>query len=338
MDIRVPEPNKQPGICYAVGNDGIELPVIDITHPAFAFSVSDEHLSTLIDNMQRASSLPPGAMQAAATKSILVRGMLESADTYTTGMMTYLNKLEPANLGDAWATPVDRQWAASLTPTTFRWRMRDVARIVADGLAASATARPGVALHLINIGGGPAPDSWNALILVNKEHPDLLAGRKITIHALDLDAEGPAFGARAVASLCAESGPLAGLDVNFDYLAYDWNEPSGLRSLLASLPPDSAMAGSTEGGLFEFASDAAIVANLKVLHTETPADFVMAGPVVRDAGTLCPRLKATEDLPGRPAVRYIGLEKFGELAAEAGWRIERSLDGPMHQVVQLTKD
>ncbi len=96
MDIRIPEPNKQPGVCYAVSNDGVELPVIDITHPAFAFDVSDEQLSALIDNMQRASSLPPGAMQAAATKSILVRGMLESADTYTTGMMTYLNKLEPA--------------------------------------------------------------------------------------------------------------------------------------------------------------------------------------------------------------------------------------------------
>ncbi len=45
----------------------------------------------------------------------------------------------------------------------------------------------------------------------------------------------------------------------------------------------------------------------------------------------------TEHVPGRPAVRFLGLEKFGALARDAGWTIDRSLDGPMHQVVRLGK-
>jgi len=30
---RVPELNKKPGVCYAVTDDGLDLPVIDLTHP-----------------------------------------------------------------------------------------------------------------------------------------------------------------------------------------------------------------------------------------------------------------------------------------------------------------
>ena len=209
---KIPEHNKQPGVCYAVTDDGLELPVIDITHPAFTFAITDDELSTLIDNMQRSTQLPPGALQAAAQKSILLRGIVESAGTYTTGMMTYLNKLGPQNLGDGYASALDRQWAASLTPVTFRWRMRDVARLLADGIGAGMVARPGTPIHLINIGGGPAMDSLNALILLQKEQPAQLAGREIGVHVLDLDAEGPDFGARALAALCTVGAAAAWLE------------------------------------------------------------------------------------------------------------------------------
>jgi hypothetical protein len=34
-ETRLSERNKRPGVCYALTDDGIELPVIDLTHPAF---------------------------------------------------------------------------------------------------------------------------------------------------------------------------------------------------------------------------------------------------------------------------------------------------------------
>ena len=338
MVARIPEQHKQPGVCYAVTDDGLELPVIDITHPAFACDVSEAALSALIDAMQRAAAIPPEALQAAAKQSILLRGMVESAGTFTTGIMTYLNKLKPELLGEGYASPVDRQWAGSLTPLTFRWRMRDVARLLADGLVPALAARPGASLHLINIAGGPAMDSLNALILLHKEQPDLLAGRPIGLHVLDIDADGPHFGARALAALQADGGPLDGLAASFEYIPYDWADPAPLRALLGSIGGANAVvAGSSEGGLFEYPADETIVANLQALRAGLPADGVMVGPVIRDATTLDPRLRGTEHVPGRPAVRYIGLEKFGALAARAGWTIARHLDGPMHQVVCLEK-
>jgi len=339
----VPETHKKAGVCYAVADDGLELPVIDVTHPAFAFKLSDEQLSAQIDrfvqSLQTAAQLPPAAMAAMAQKSRLMRGLVAmGGEGYTSGMVTYLNKLGPDNLGDGYATPMDRQWAAGLTPLTFRWRMRDLARLLADGLAPALAARPDASLVLVNIAGGPAADSWNALILLQKEHPELLVGRRIRIYVLDVDAEGPHFGARALAALTAAEGPLAPLDATLEYIAYDWSQPQQLRILLRAIDAAHAVvAVSSEGGLFEYAADEQIVANLAVLAAETPADTIVAGPVVRDATTLDSRLVATEHVPGRPPIRYLGLAKFAELAGRGGWQIDRHLDGPMHQVVCLRK-
>jgi len=334
---RIPEKNKKPGICYAWTDDGIELPVIDITQPDFAFSMSEAEASALIDAMQRSSKMPVAVLQSIATKSILVRGFVESAGTFTTGMMTYLNKLGPDNLGEGYASPIDRQWAASLTPVTFRWRMRDVIRLLADGLIPALEARLGAPLHLVNIAGGPAIDSLNALIVVRKERPELLASRSICIHVLDIDPEGPHFGQRALAALQADGAPLHSLDITLEWVAYDWNKPDVLQQQLARFAPGSAVMGSTEGGLFEYAADETIVANLQILRDCTPADFKMVGPVVRDAASSDPRLNSMDQVEGRPAIRFIGLKAFGQLASAAGWSIERTLDSPMHQVVCLTK-
>ena len=334
---QIPEKNKKEGVCYAFTDDGLELPVIDITHPAFAFEMNDAKLNELIDTFARsAATLPPAALQAAAQKSILVRGFVESAGTFTTGMMTYLNKLEPENLGDGYAGPLDRVWAVSLSPVTFRWRMRHVARLLADGLCKALAARPNAPVQLINIAGGPSIDSLNALILLQKENPAQLSGRQIYVHVFDLDAEGPHFGERALQALMADGAPLHGLQACFDYIPYNWSQPALLQEYVARLDlGHAAVAGSSEGGLFEYASDDDIIANLLVLRAATPSDCVLVGPVVRNAQTLDPRLKDSENLAGRPAIRYIGLEAFEKLANQAGWCIDRHLDGPMHQVVSL---
>lgn len=342
----VAETNKKDGVCYAVSDDGLELPVVDVTHPAFAFATGEEETSAQIDrfvqSLQASAALPTAALAAMAQKSRLLRGLVAADGGCTSGMVTYLNKLGPDNLGEGYATPAERQWAGTLTPLTFRWRMRDVARLLADGVAPALVKRPEQPLHLVNIAGGPAADSWNALILLQKEQPELLAGRQVTIHVLDVDSEGPHFGARALTALVAPDGPLYGVQAAFDHVVYDWAQPAQLRQWLAQRLPYSGaaqpvVAVSSEGGLFEYATDEQIVANLAVLCEGTPHDCVVVGPVVRDATTLDERLKSSEHAPGRPGIRYMGLVKLGDLAQAGGWRIERHADGPMHQVICLRK-
>lgn len=342
MNDIIPERNKRPGVCYACTDDGLEIPVIDLTHPAFALDTDAINLDAMINafvaGLERSAKTPAALMRAAAANSILVRGMLDLSDTYTTGIMTYLHKLGPENLGDGYAGPLDRQWAAGLTSLTFRWRMRDIARLLAKHLRPDLERLPGRPVDLINIGGGPAADSWNALLLLAKAGPTPLRDRRIRIHVLDLDPHGPSFGARAVEALRAPGAPLAGLDVALTGITYDWQDPTPLRRILMELRSEAGLvAVSSEGALFEYAADGDIVANLAALADGAPRQTVVVGPVVRDSATLDPRLRFSEHVPGRPAIRYLGLAHLSDLAHQAGWRVATTLDGPMHQVFQLVR-
>jgi hypothetical protein len=90
--------------------------------------------------------------------------------------------------------------------------------------------------------------------------------RPIAIHVLDAQADGPAFGANALRALAAAGEPLHGLEVQFQHHAYDWNDTAPLARLLDGLAARGAIiAASSEGGLFEYGTDDAIVANLTAL-------------------------------------------------------------------------
>jgi hypothetical protein len=268
---------------------------------------------------------------------ILWRGTFESMGTFMSGMMTYLTRLGPKNLGDGYANDIDRAFAATIMPLSFRFRLRDVSRQLARALAAWLDASRSRRVELLNIAGGAAMDSLNALLLLQRNRPGALEGRRIRIHLLDLDDAGPHFAARASEALLAPGGALAGLDVALTHVRYDWSKPDVLREVLAELPRTDIAAGSTEGGLFDYGSDEDIQANLRVLRDGTPGDFTMVGSVVRDLETLDERLRVTATMKGRPAIRWLGLAAFETLASQAGWVVSGTIDSVAHHVVALRK-
>ena len=58
------------------------------------------------------------------------------------GLTTYLLKLGPDNLGDAYAKPIDRRIAASVPTMAVRLRLQDMATLLADALAPHAGGAP----------------------------------------------------------------------------------------------------------------------------------------------------------------------------------------------------
>ncbi len=339
------EKNKKPGVRYALAaagrKDQIELPVVDVTHPAFALALSDEEVAGRVGRSlaerQPFAGLPGFLrrllLRLLLRKSILGRGIGRSAGSFLSGLSTYLLKLGPENLGEAYATPIDRRIAASAQALSVRLRLLDMATLLADALAPQLQAGPGRALRFINIGGGPAMDSINALILLRRDHGRALAGRRVWIDVLDRDVEGPKFGARALTALTAPGGALAGLDAKLLPIRANWADPAPLRDLLREVQAEGAVAaGSSEGGLFEYGSDEEISAVLACLRDEAPAGFVMVGSVTRNDET-SRRLRrgATH------ALRPRGLEVFGALAARSGWRIARALGRPLSDQVVLER-
>jgi hypothetical protein len=266
-------------------------------------------------------------MKAAARRSLLVRAILDPDTTYLDGLSTYIMKLGAANLPAPYDSPVDRRIVGSPALTLLRLRTQQVAQLAAGGLAAPLAAAPGIPLHLVNIAGGPAVDSMNALILLNKHAGELLR-RPIVIHVLDLDDAGPFFGNNALVALKADGGPLAGQDIAFNHRPYDWNDADALKQLVGGLAASGAIiAASSEGGLFEYGSDDAIVANLQALRagaqlvagSVTTADEKRRRAITESRFKLIPR----------------GLQGFAPLAARGGFKVAQAESAQLSDQVLL---
>jgi hypothetical protein len=337
-EIRRAERNKKPGVCYAVTNDGLELPVVDLTHPAFVFTLDEERQQALVAHFlaeQRRFARMPKPLRSLLLRffmrgSRIGQGLRRAEGTFLDGMTTYLFKLGPKNLG-SYAVPVDSRILLSLPAISVRLRLSDMARLLADGLAPRLAADASRPLRFVNIAGGPAVDSLNALLLLRREQPALLEQRRIVLCVLDGDDAGPAFGARALAALQQPGAALNGLDVTFEHTRYDWRDVSVLRAALAVARDENALiAVSSEGGLFEYGSDQDIVANLRALPSDPASRVFVVGSVTRD-DEIIHTLKLTSTAATKPR----GLSVFTSLAAQAGWQVTRSLARPLSDQVVL---
>jgi hypothetical protein len=338
--VPMPEGRKRAGVHYAVTDDGVELPIIDVTHPAFAVALGEEEqrarIAAFMQESQPFEKLPPFVrkplLRLLLRGSVLGRALGTAQSSFLSGMSTYLFKLGPENLGDAYAKPIDRKIAAAFPSFAMRLRLVDMAHLLAEAARSALEAvPPGRPLELVSIAGGPAIECLNALLLLRRDHADLLARRRVEIAVLDFDTAGPHFGARALAALGAPGAPLAGLEVRLRRVHYDWSNPTDLVPVLEEArATDAVTLASSEGGLFEYGSDDEIVANLETLRAGTGAGFAMVGSVTR-ADAPMQRVRASSRVPTRPR----GLAVFRPLAARAGFFLERVIERPFSDHVTL---
>ncbi|MES2256425.1 MAG: hypothetical protein V4559_15465 [Pseudomonadota bacterium] len=321
------------GVLFAQAGEGYELPIIDLAHPRFFVPDEPGPVGAMRDAFHaddiRRRRIPKFLMRfvlrSAARKSRLVHALFGSGGGFLDGLSTYVMKLGAENLVPPYDDPIDRKFAASPHIPLLRLRMQQVATMVADGVKDELLRRPQAPLHLINIGGGPAIDSINTLMRLNAYG---CLQRPVVIHVLDGDDAGPAFGAKALAVLKAEGNPLQGTDVTFDHQRYDWNRTSLLEELMGSLKSEYAVvAASSEGALFEYGTDQAIIGNLKALRTGAA---LVAGSVT-SADAMRRRMIADSKFKIFPR----GIEGFAPLAAAAGFAIAQSRDAMLSDQVLL---
>lgn len=308
---------------FAAAPDGLVLPVIDVTNPAFTPELTESDLPArtaayVADETRRRRTplwITGAILWFFGQRAPLLRA-ITSANRFLPGLSTYLLKLGPANLPPPYDSPIDKAVASSLPAASVRLRLLHMAQLLAEGLEAELSRQPEAPLHLVNIAGGPAMDSLNALILLRQRAPDLLEGRTIALHVIDVDASGPAFGARALTALLAPGAPLDGLRVTHAHIQSDWSHTEALSTLLAGL--EGVVAASSEGGLFEYGSDEDVAKNLAVLHwARVP---LVVGSVTRDDEATV--LLNTSGTRFRTVMR--GLDRFGVLANGSGYAIATS--------------
>jgi hypothetical protein len=317
----VPEKNKKPGLCYALAENGFELPVLDLAHPAFSREPEARELTTLAaeaaSSLKAQGKMPPFVQAAFARRmarsSILAREMLASHGGFMSGMGTYLCKLGPEALGAGYASELDRKLSGSLPCLNTRLRLKETARLLAEGLIEPLEREPERPLALS----------------IRRSRPALLEGRKTRIYILDGDKSGPAFAAASLKALLAEGGPLHGLEASLIRVAYDWNEAAPLRALVEA-EAGSVVAASSEGGLFEYGSDEAIAANLRALAPSRNASFV--GTLSRCEGGAGEFNKMES---GSVRIRLRSAPEFGALASASGWSVAETAECPLSRVLRL---
>ncbi len=333
----VPEPNKKPGVMYAFAPNGLELPVIDVEHPAFTVDPAALEAATRPGAMRKPSRIQAMMMRPMLRGSMLANAISGAGGGCASGLGTYMLKLGPGNLGDGWAKPIDRAIASSLPCLSARLRLELTARLEADAILALLRPRGGRSrLRIVNIAGGPSADTLNALMLARRREPGALDGADVAIEILDADDEGPGFAVSALDALTAAGGPLAGLRVSLERRPYDWNDAASLARRLRSIADsDDDSVGAviaSEGGLFEYASDDAIRANLDAVRDFAPRDAVVVGTVSEAAGPAGSVNEATGT-----AARLRGLDAFLGVAGSAGWELASSVACPLSRCVALRR-
>ncbi|HVZ79270.1 MAG TPA: hypothetical protein VHE12_00560 [bacterium] len=305
-----PGKGGRPGLCYASRDGGDELPVIDITHPSFGYPPPKGRERSIVERvLSRAVIEPMGKFWPG---SPLVREVRDARGSFLSGMGTYLMKLGPEHQKPGWGGWFDRRIAASELARTLRLRLWDMAHLQAEGVAPALAENPGVPLHFINIGGGPAIDNLNALILLSRDPRRLLSDRKVLIHVLELEREGPAFGSRALDALRSAGGPLRGLEIALEVIDYDWEDPEPLRRLLGSLGPAALVVVSSEGALFSYASDGVVAAHLDLFRRTGPG--LLVGSVARSQAP-----SGGEKNAQGPALQHRDWSHLEKLAVQSGW-------------------
>ena len=333
-----PLPMPDAIVAHAETDEGHVLPVIDVTHPLFALADDPESLAVSAeayrDSEQRGARIPAFVtrlmLRLAARRSLLIRALVHPHAGYLDGLSTYILKLGAHNLPSPFNSDIDRRLAATPQVVAMRLRLQQTARLIAEGLEPHLDAAPGAPLHLLNIGGGPAIDSLNALTLLKQVRPEATA-RPITVHVLDLDTAGPRFGAAALEALRTADGPLAGMDVTFSHDTYDWNAAAALDGFVRQAAADGAiLAASSEGALFEYGSDDAIVANLKALHAGGTGVKLAVGSVTR-----ADRFRRRTIMTGGFNLVPRGIDGFAPLAKQGGFDIARIEAAPISDQVLL---
>ncbi|MED3803510.1 hypothetical protein P4562_16405 [Lysinibacillus xylanilyticus] len=187
--------NENQRILYAVFENGIQLPILDITHPLFNASIDEQayHLNCL-KSVRSIESLKkmPGFIQ-----NIFVK-MSNVDNSYFSGMRTLLYKLGP-NLSRGIKLGFRDKWEVKQTSFMgLRIRLRDLCQRQSKILQPQLKQFPERNLCFFNIAGGAATDSINTLILLQESEPELLRSRKIEINILDIDTYGPNFAKRCI--------------------------------------------------------------------------------------------------------------------------------------------
>jgi hypothetical protein len=343
-----PIKNKIPELSYVYTLNGVELPVLDITHPFFISCTDEKILKKLLPyveknaekNAEKFNKMPAFIKSFLAKRSFAMAELLQTENeiTFASGITTLMMKLGPRLIGKGKKRFWDRQVNKGFGALLIRMRVRDISKCQAKAIIPLLTKSPERNLCFINIAGGAASDSINALILIQNEYPSLLKNRKIEINVLDIDTFGPAFAERSITALKAPSGRFNELNISFRHIQYDWNNTEKLAGLLLERTEWLKIC-SSEGGLFEYCTDEVIIKNLNTLYNHSVDDIEIIGTLLHDIETVDAGMIAALKISTNIKPRLLGVNGLKGIIELTKWNLDSIIEGnPRYLIFSLKRE
>ena len=338
---------KLPGLSYVFTSNGVELPVLDITHPGFISTINEDRLIKLISyveknaekNAEKFNKIPAYIKKYWIKHSFAMAELIESDNevSFATGISTLMMKLGPILIGKGRRRFWDRMVTKGFGSLMIRMRARDMSICQAVSIIPLLAKSKEKNLCFINIAGGSACDSINALFLILQKDPALLKNRKVEINVLDIDTGGPAFAERCITALKEPGGKFKGLDITFRHIPYDWNDTQKLAELLSERKEWLQLCAS-EGGLFEYCSDEVIIRNLKTIYDCSNEDVIIAGTLLHDISTIDAGIVAALKISSSIKLSFLGVNGLKRIAEPLHWKLSSTIEGnPRYLVFALKK-
>jgi hypothetical protein len=340
--------NKNSKLSYAFTLNGVELPVLDITHPLFISSIDEVNLKEMIRKSEKTAdktadkfiNMPVHIKKFLAKRSFIMSELLqENGDNaFLTGLSTLMLKLGPGLIGKGRKRFLDRLSSKGIGGIVLRMRVRDISKCLAKAMIPLLTKSEGKNICFINIAGGAASDSINALFLIQQENPALLENRKIEINVLDIDTYGPAFADRCITALKAPGNRFNDLNISFRHIHYDWNSTGALAELLSERKGWLQVC-SSEGGLFEYCSDEVIIRNLNALYSNSDENIIIAGSLLHDIKKVDAGIIAALKISTAIKPRFLGVDGLKSIIEKNKWDLESIIEGnPRYVIFNLKKE
>jgi hypothetical protein len=323
--------NKISGVSYALTEDGIELPVLDITHPLFISTIKEEVLKDL---SLRAAHKAEQVKNYPSFKKKIMTKLLKPKNSYVSGMRTLTLKLGPNFLkgrnGGIWhklGIAASKKFFIAMTLGTVAMTIRI--------LIPQLKKTPKKGLCFINIAGGPASDTINTLILIHKKEPLLLKERKIEINILDVDTYGPNFARNSIEALKKPNSYLYGLDISFRLIQNNWNNTQKLSKLLSERKGWIQICAS-EGGLFEYGSAKEIIENLNTIYKNSADNMQIAGTLLLDKDNINPAVIEFCKISG-VVTNFYGIQGFKDILKNTNWILDHTTTNGIEYIIFTLK-
>jgi hypothetical protein len=326
--------SKISGISYTFTYTGIELPVLDITHPLFISTIDEDAFKSL--SLKAAQKAEQIKKLPFFIKKIMAK-LSKMENTYMSGMTTLIMKLGHNLIKGVRVGFWIKFGSKKINAIALRMRLRDICKYQAEILIPQLKKTPQKSLCFINIAGGAASDTINTLILIQKNEPLLLKERKIEINILDIDTYGPYFAKQCIEVLKESNSYFNGLDISFRHIQNNWTNTQKLSDLLTERKEWIQLCTS-EGGLFEYGSDKEIIENLNTAYDNSADDMQIAGTLLFDETNINPYIFEGMKIMGVSS-RLIGIDGLKSILKNTNWIIDHiKNDGTIYFIFTLKKE